>query len=127
MSFWLSLYRAPNGLSPIHEWDKEQRQALGTRGDVQASLDRLFQPIRWELSDTLAWACYPNDDSTHPREITLHGKPEDALLEISIYSGPPAIRTVMTALALNYCYAQESGKLYFPFATGDDWSPHSSR
>ena len=127
MSFKLSLYLAPEGVGPMHRWSREHRQPLGTRLELQAAFDRLFRPIRWELTDTRAWACYPLDDSVNPREVFLFGKSDDVLAEVSVYSGPPAIRTIMTALGLNYCYAQESGKLYLPFATGEDWPNETTR
>lgn len=96
-------------------------EPLGTRSELQAQIDLIFPARRWDLSHTSAWACYELDDARLPREIVLMGADEDIVDHVSVYSGPPAIRTLMTALGLNYCYAPESDELRDPFATGALW------
>ena len=54
-------------------------------------------------------------------EIQGFGEPTDVLLDIAVYSAPPAIRAIMAGLDLNYCYGSESGELYSPFEAGDRW------
>ena len=126
MPFRLSLFRAVEGLGPLTEWDREHRTPLGTRDQVQAALDGILQGLRWKASDGMLFACGPFDGEEHAFEVTLFGQPDEVLLDIDVYSRPPAIRAIMSALGLNYCYAQESDELYFPFEAGDHW-PAASR
>lgn len=120
MPFQLSVYRAAEGLGPMTEWGKEHREPLGTRDEVQAAVDQVFPDLCWEEYNGFLFAStHPDDD--HGFEITLHGERTDKLLDISIYSFPPAVRRLMSGLNLNYCFAPESGELYFPFKAGDRW------
>lgn len=125
MPFRLSLYRAADGLGPMHDWEREHRQSLGVRNDVQAALDQVLQGLRWEESDGLLFASCPFGGEDHACEIWLFGEPDEELLEINVYSLPPAIRAIMSGLGLNGCYAFESGELYYPFQAGDHW-PNAS-
>jgi hypothetical protein len=121
MPFRLSLYRAPEDLGPIHSWDDEHREPLGTREELKAALDGVFPQLVWEESEHMLCVSCSFNGEEHACEITLFGAPGETLLDISIYSGPPAVRVVMSSLNLNYCYALESGEMYFPFAAGDRW------
>ena len=47
----------------------------------------------------------PFDGEEHAFEITLFGEPDEPLLDIGVYSRPPAIRAIMSGLRLNYCLA----------------------
>jgi hypothetical protein len=115
VSFNLDLYRAPEGLGPWSTWTEMHARPLGTRAGVQARLDAVLHPIRWAVSDAGAYASYAYDDAGLPREIQLTGAEDETLVDISVHSGPPAIRVHMTALGLSYCYAPESDELYRPF------------
>lgn len=121
MSFDLFLYRAPEGLGPWSTWTEMHAQPLGTRREVQAQIDTVFRPQRWELSADGAWACYEYDDARLPREIRLTGAEDEVIRYLSIYSAPPAVRALMLALGLNYCYAPESDVLYRPFEAAEHW------
>lgn len=126
MPFRLALYRAPDGLGPMHTWEREHRAPLGSRAQLRSALDALLPALRWEASDALLLASGPFGAEEHAVEITLFGTAADALLDISVYARPPAVRAIMSRLALNYCYAQESGQLYWPFEAGEHW-PGSPR
>ena len=125
MPFRLSLYRAADGLGPMHMWEREHRQSLGVRSDVKAALDQVLEGLRWKETDRMLFASGPFGGEDHGFEIWLFGAPAEELLEISVYSLPPAIRAVMSGLDLNGCYAPESGELYYPFQAGDHW-PNAS-
>lgn len=119
MPFRLCLFRADEGLGSPFTWDREHREPLGTRDEVKAALDQVLRGIRWSESGGLLFASGPFDGEEHAYEITLFGQPDDTLLEITVYSRPPAIRAIMTGLDLNYCYAQETGDIHFPLQPGD--------
>lgn len=121
MPFRLSLYRAADGLGPMHTWESEHRQPLGVRDEVQAALEHTLKGLRWEESDGLLFGSCPFDGEDHACEIWLFGEPNDELLDIGVYSLPPAIRAIMSGLDLNYCFASDSGELYYPFRAGDHW------
>ena len=121
MPFRLSLYRAAAGLGPMHTWESEHRQSLGARDDVKTALEKVLKGLRWEESDGLLFASCPFGGEDHACEIWLFGEPAEELLEIGVYSLPPPIRAIMSGLDLNYCYAPESGELYYPFEAGDHW------
>ena len=121
MPFRLSLYRAVEGLGPLSTWDREHRDRLGTRNAVKAALEQVLPELHWEESSGLLFASGPFDGEEHAYEITLFGETDEILVDIGVYSCPPAIRAIMSGLGLNYCYAQESGELYFPFKAGDQW------
>ena len=121
MPFRLSLYRAADGLGPMHTWEHECRQPLGTRSDLKAALGSVLEGLRWEESEGLLFASCPFDGDEHACEIWLFGEPTDTLFDIGVYALPPAIRAIMSGLGLNYCYAQESGERRFPFEAGDHW------
>lgn len=74
----------------------------------------------------MLFASGPFDGDEHAFEISLFGRPNETLMDIDVYSRPPAIRAIMSGLGLNYCYAPESDELYFPFEADDgaDWSSH---
>ena len=121
MPFRFSLFRAVEGLGPMSKWDREHRESLGSRDEVKAALERVLRGLRWTESSGLLFASGPFDGEEHAYEITLFGQADEPLMDISVYSRPPAIRTIMSGLGLNYCYAQESGELCFPFKAGDHW------
>lgn len=121
MPFRLSLFRAVEGLGPLSTWDREHREPLGRRDDVKAALEGILHGLRWEESSRLLFASGPFDGEEHAVEIMLFGQPGETLMDISVYSRPPAIRAIMSGLGLNYCHAQDSGELYFPFKAGDHW------
>lgn len=121
MPFQLTLYRAPEGVGPIHTWDREYRQPLGTKQQVRASLDRALPGLRWEDHGTWWFAAGPFAGEDHAVEISLHGGSSDVLLDVLIYALPPPVRAVMSALDLNYCFAMESCQLYWPFEAGNRW------
>lgn len=121
MPFRLSLFRATEGLGPMSTWEREHREPLGSRDEVKAALDQVLQGLRWTESSGLLFASGPFDGEEHAYEISLFGQPGETLMDIGVYSRPPAVRTIMSGLGLNYCYAQESDELYFPFKAGDHW------
>lgn len=121
MPFRFSLFRAVEGLGPLCTWDRERRELLGSRDEVRAALERVLPGLRWEESSRMLFASGPFDGEEHAFEITLFGRSNEILMDIGVYSRPPAIRAIMSGLALNYCYAQESDELYFPFKAGDHW------
>jgi hypothetical protein len=121
MPFQLSLYRAAEGLGPLDTWDREHRQPLGNKAQLRAALDQLLPGLRWEDHGSLLFASGPFGKDEHALELSLFGEPEEALLDVRVYSFPPPIRVIMSGLDLNYCYAEESGQLYYPFAAGDRW------
>ena len=121
MPFRLSLYRAAEGLGPLHTWEREHRQSLGDRDAVKAALGQVLEGLRWEESKGLLFASSPFGGDDHACEIWLFGEPEEELLDIDVYSSPPAVRAIMSGLDLNYCYGSESGALYDPFEAGDHW------
>lgn len=126
MPFRLSLFRAADGLGPLHDWEREHREPLGNRDAVRSALDGVLPGLRWEETGEMLMASGPFNGEDHALEITLFGQPDEPLLDISVYSGPPAVRAIMSGLRLNYCYALESGEPYFPFDAGDHW-PGSAR
>lgn len=126
MPFRLSLFRAADGLGPLHDWEREHREPLGNRDEVRSALDAVLPGLRWEDSSGMLMASGPFNGEDHAMEITLFGQPDEPLLDISVYSSPPAVRAIMSGLRLNYCYAQESGEPCFPFEAGDHW-PGSAR
>ena len=119
--FRLSLFRAVDGLGPLSTWDREYREPLGSREEVKAALERFLMGLHWRESSRLLSASGPFDGEEHAYEISLYGEPNESLRDISVYSSPPAIRTIMSGLRLNYCYALDSGEFYFPFKAGDHW------
>lgn len=121
MPFRLSLFRAPEGLGPLYSWEREHREPLGSREQLRAALDKVLPDLCWRESDRMLFASGPFECEEHAFEITLFGEAHESLLEISVYSRPPAIRAIMSGLRLNYCYAQESDALYFPFEAGAHW------
>ena len=121
MPFRLSVYRAAECLGPMDEWEEEHREPLGTRDEVQTAVEQVFPGVRWEEENGFLFASVNLNDDEQSFEITLHGDPADELLDISIYSLPPAVRRLMVGLKLNHCYAPESGEMYFPFKAGDHW------
>jgi len=121
MPFRLSLFRAIEGLGPLSTWDREYREPLGSREEIKAALERVLGGMHWSESDGMLFASGPFDGEEHAYEISLFGQPHATLLEIDVYSAPPAIRIVMSGLGLNYCYAQASDQLRFPFKAGDHW------
>lgn len=121
MTFRLSLFRAPEGLPPMRTWDREHRQPLGSRDEVKAALERVLPDLRWEESDRMAFASGPFGGEEHALEISLFGGPGETMMDIGVYARPPAIRAIMSGLRLNYCHADESGELYFPFEAGEHW------
>jgi hypothetical protein len=122
MPFRLSLFRATEGLGPMTAWEREHREPLGSRDEIKAALDGVLPGLRWEESGGMLFASGPFDGDEHAFEITLFGSPDDTLMDISVYSRPPAIRAIMSGLRLNYCHAHESGELYDPFKAGDHWA-----
>jgi hypothetical protein len=121
MPFRFSLFRAIEGLGPLSTWEREHREPLGSRDDVRAALDRVLPSLHWEESSLMLFASGPFDGEEHALEITLFGRPDETLMDIVVYSRPPAIRAIMSELGLSYCYAQESDELHFPFKAGDHW------
>ena len=126
MPFRFNLFRAPEGLGPLQTWEQEHREPLGTRSEIRSALDQVLSGLRWDESPSMSFASGLLEGEAHAFEISLFGAADDILMEIDVYSRPPAIRAVMSGLRLNYCYAQESGKLCFPFEAGDDWPGASS-
>ena len=127
LSVSFHLYRAVEGLGPMTTWDRMHTQPLGTRRELQRKLEEIFPAQRWECSSKSAWACYEYDDARFPREVRLMGAEDDVVEYVIAYSGPAAIRTIMTALGLNYCYVPETDELCHPFATGDSWPGEAER
>jgi hypothetical protein len=127
MPFRLSLFRAADGLGPMTTWEREHREPLGTRDALRAALDQVLPGIRWQASDRMLSGSGPFGGDAHAFEISLFGGANDTLMDIDVYSRPPAIRAIMSGLGLNYCYAQESGELRFPFETQDHWPGESGR
>jgi hypothetical protein len=125
MPFQLSLYRAAEGLGPLITWDREHRLPLGTRGELRAALDRLLPGLRWSESGHLLFASGPFGAEDHALELTLHGGPDEVLLDFHVYAFPPPIRAIMSGLGLNYCYALEACELYDPFSAGEHWPADS--
>jgi hypothetical protein len=121
MPFRLTLFRADDGLGPMFKWEREHREPLGTRDEVQAALERVLPQGRWEASSAMVFGSSAYDGEGHAVEITLFGQSDGTVLDIAVYARPPAIRAIMSGLRLNYCYAQDSGELYFPFQAGEDW------
>lgn len=122
MPFRLSVYRAPDGIGPMHEWEEEHREELGTRREVQEEIGRTFPHLRWDETDGMAFASFsPEDDPARGFEISVFGAPGDVVNEVWIHSFPPNVRALMSGLRLNHCYAAESGDMYFPFEAGDRW------
>jgi hypothetical protein len=121
MPFRLSLFRAVEGLGPMTTWDREHREPLGKRDNVKALLEGILPVLRWRESSRLLFASGPFGAEEHAFEITLIGSPDETLMDISVYACPPVVRTIMSGLILNYCYAQDSGELCFPFKAGDRW------
>lgn len=121
MPFQLTLYRAPEGVGSPNTWDREHRQPLGTKPQLRAALDKALAGLRWEDHGTLWFAARPFADEDHAVEISLYGELDDVLLDLRIYAWPAPVRAVMSALDLNYCFAEESCQLYFPFEVGDRW------
>ena len=121
MPFRFCLFRAPDGLGPLQTWEQEHREPLGTRSEIRSALDQVLSGLRWDESPRMSFASGPFGNEEHAFEISLFGAADDILMEIDVYARPPAIRAIMSGLRLNYCYAQESGKLCFPFEAGDDW------
>ena len=121
MPFQFSLFRAVEGLGPMSTWDREHREPLGSRDEVKAAIERVLPGLRWRESDGLLFASGSLDEEEHAYEITLFGHSDDVLMDITVYSRPPAIRAIMSGLGLNYCYAQDSGALCFPFEADDHW------
>lgn len=124
MPFQLSLYRAAEGLGPLTAWDREHRLPLGTRTELRAALDRLLPGLRWRDSGDVLFAAGPFGNEDHALELSLHGRPDEVLLDFHVYALPPPIRVIMSGLDLNYCYAVDSGALYHPFAAGERWPTH---
>ena len=123
MPFRLSLYRAPDGVGPMHEWEEEHRETLGTRAEVQTRIGQVFPQLHWdEGSDATFASWFPEANPSEGFEITLFGAPDEPINEVSMYSFPPPIRLLMSGLRLNHCYASESGELRFPFELGDRWA-----
>jgi hypothetical protein len=121
MPFRFTLFRAAEGVGPMGAWDREHREPLGRREEVMAALDVLLPGLRWQESTDMLFASGPFGGEEHALEITLFGPPGEMLMDIAVYSRPPAIRQIMSGLRLNYCYGQESNELYFPFDAGDHW------
>lgn len=121
MPFRFSLFRAPEGLGPLHTWDREHREPLGRREEVRAALGQVLSGLRWTESESMLSAAGDFEGEEHALEISLFGGPDETLLDIDVYSRPPAIRAIMSGLGLNYCYVAESGALCFPFQAGDHW------
>ncbi|MBC5786146.1 hypothetical protein H8N03_24620 [Ramlibacter sp. USB13] len=121
MPFQLTLFRAPDGIGPMHAWDREHREPLGTRDAVRAALDAAIPGLRWESSNDMLFASGPFGGEGHAIEIILFGASEETLLDFRVYAGPPPVRAIMTALGLNHCQALESGAIYFPFEAEDRW------
>jgi hypothetical protein len=121
MTFRLSLFRAIEGLGPMSTWEREQREPLGTRDEIKAALDGVLPELRWEDSNRMLFASGPFGGDEHAFELWLFGAPDEMLMDIDVYSAPPAVRAIMSGLRLNYCYAQESGELRDPFKAGDHW------
>lgn len=121
MPFRLSLYRAAEGLGPLSTWDREHRIPLGTREQVKAALEEVLPGLHWRESHQMLSGAGPFGGEEHAYEISLFGGPGETLLDIDVYARPPAIRAIMSGLGLNYCHAQDSGKLYRPFEAGDHW------
>ena len=118
MPFRLSLFRAIEGLGPLTTWEREHSEPLGTRDDLKAALESILSGLHWEESTQRLFASGPFDGEEHAFEITLFGRPDETLMDIDVYARPPVIRAIMSGLGLNYCYAQESGELLFPFEAG---------
>src|SRR5690349_10977956 len=110
MPFRLALFRAAEGLGSMYTWEREHREPLGTRNQVRAALEGILPGLRWEESSERLFASGAFDGEEHAFEVTLFGGADEILLEIDVYSGPPAIRAIMSGLGLNYCQAQESGE-----------------
>jgi hypothetical protein len=121
MPFQLSLYRATDGLGPIHTWEREYREPLGTKNELRTALDQLLPELRWEDCGQLLVASGSFAAEEHALELSLFGEPDEMLLDFRVYAFPPPIRVIMSGLNLNYCSADESGELYYPFAAGDRW------
>lgn len=121
MPFRFSLFRARDGLGPMSTWDREHRQPLGGRHEVKAALERVLPQVRWEESDAMLFGSGPFGGEGQAYEITLFGRAGETLMDIGVYARPPVVRAIMTGLGLNYCHAEESGELRFPFEAGDHW------
>lgn len=73
------------------------------------------------MDTQLLFASGPFAGEEHALELSLFGEPEEVLLDFRVYALPPPIRVIMSGLDLNYCYAEESCELYYPFTAGDRW------
>ena len=102
-------------------WEREHRDALGTRKELKASLDRIFGQLSWKVSGDMLSSSVPFNGNEHACEVSLLGEPGETLFDVSIHSAPPAVRAIMSGLNLNYCYAHESCELYLPFSADDRW------
>jgi hypothetical protein len=94
---------------------------LGTKAELRAALDQLLPGLRWEDHGPLWSASGPFEGEDHALELGLFGAPGEVLLDFRVYAFPPPIRLIMSGLRLNYCWAEESGELYDPFAAGARW------
>jgi hypothetical protein len=121
MPFQFCLYRAAEGLGPLNTWDREHRQPLGTKNLLRVALGQLLPGLCWKDGEQSLFGSGPFAGEEHAFELSLFGEPEETLLDFRVYAFPPPIRVIMSGLNLNYCYAEESCELYYPFVAGDRW------
>jgi hypothetical protein len=121
MSFDFYLYRAAQGLGSLLEWEEDHAEPLGLPSELRVQIDAAFPSLQWTENPDGSWTATDASETADLRELSIRSTQGQFVQFIVTYASPPALRTLMTTLKLNYCCAPESGELRDPFSVRDAW------
>src|SRR3954468_12271703 len=71
MSFHFYLYRAPEGLGPMQEWDEMRAETLGRADALKDGISALYPQIQWKRVNDTWIGMGPNGDGDAYLDLTL--------------------------------------------------------
>jgi len=122
MSFHFYLYRGPEALPPITEWNGNMAEPIGTAAEVQTALIQLLPAVEWGTrKDGFTFgnaldARYNVGHSLSTYEI-------DGVVDIIStcnHASPFTLAKIMDFFRLNYC-CTSFGDFRQPHQSDDDW------
>jgi hypothetical protein len=121
MSFDFYLYRAPEGLGSLLEWEEDHAVPLGRLHELRDQIASLYPLLVWREDPDGSLSAQGNCDMAETCELSLRASQGEKVQFVVAYAAPPILRQLMGTLHLNYCCALESGELRDPFSADTSW------
>jgi hypothetical protein len=120
MSFSFYLYRAPDAVGPMSQWEEMHASSLGSMDAVKVLIAGLYPQMVWERFQGRWQGVGLNGDDDPYLDVSLSEDEPGACMFVVLNKAPPSVmRNLMEALVLNHVYAPESGDMVDPYAYSD--------